>query len=233
MVQSKLLNTYPNLMHGFGEKNETWEKFGIPPSRVASVSQIHSNRIVFVTKPMSQTIRADGMVTNQPLYLVITTADCVPLLLYTPSSKYIAAIHAGWKGIINGIVENAIKILKSCGNDPAEITAAIGPHIRGCCYNVERERAEVFRKRFHESADLVRLFKANWHLDIGNAVHRILISCGVRGDRIDNLRQCTSCDRRFNSTRRDGVKTPRAINVIGISDSDKHRYKKYCTFRPL
>src|SRR3989344_855467 len=108
MIQSKLLQTYPELRHGFGEKTDTWNTLGIARSLVSTVSQIHSDKVVTVSKPIHHTLKADGMITKEAMYLAVVTADCVPIFLYAPTSKYIVAIHAGWKGILNNVIINAI-----------------------------------------------------------------------------------------------------------------------------
>lgn len=217
MIQSKLLQTYPELRHGFGEKTDTWKTLGIARSLVATVSQIHSDKVVIITKPINHTLQADGMITKETLSLAVVTADCVPLFLYVPTSKYIAAIHAGWKGIINNVIINAIKKLKNLGFSPSNIVAAIGPSIGKCCYNVDKTRAEVFKKKFPLSEKVVERRNNGWYLDIGHACIMQLISMGLQPKTIDRLDMCTYCNMRFFSARRDGMHVKRAINIIGVN----------------
>ena len=219
MIQSKLLQKYPELIHGFGEKIDTWKTLGIAQSLVATVSQIHSDKVVTVTKPINHSLKADGMITKEEIYLAVVTADCVPLFLYVPTSKYIAAIHAGWKGIINNVIINAVKKLKFLGTAPTDIVAAIGPSIGKCCYNVDKTRAKFFKRKFPLSNDIVDKRNNNWFLDIGLACFNQLINLGLKPNAIDRLDMCTFCNKRFFSARRDGKQVKRAINIIGVKSN--------------
>ena len=79
---------------------------------VILMNQIHSNKVIFVEKPNSQTLNADGIISNRKdLILGVLTADCAPIVIL--GKKYFGIIHAGWKGAIGGIIENTIdKIIK-------------------------------------------------------------------------------------------------------------------------
>ena len=79
---------------------------------------------------------ADGLITNPPgLCLTIYYADCIPVLLYDPVKKAIAAVHSGWRGTSLGIAPKAAaKMTALYGSDPADILAAIGPGIGPCCF---------------------------------------------------------------------------------------------------
>ena len=84
---------------------------------------------------------ADGLVTNQPgLCLTIYYADCIPVLLYDPVKKAIAAVHSGWRGTAQAIVPKAVaKLTALYGSDPKDILAAIGPGIGPCCFETHRD----------------------------------------------------------------------------------------------
>jgi YfiH family protein len=84
--------------------------------------------------------------------LGIFTADCVPLLMSGRNGEVKAAIHAGWKGLYLGIIEDAVKILneKFCIN-PGEIRVYIGPHIRSCCYEVSYEMGNRFNVKLRDN----------------------------------------------------------------------------------
>lgn len=76
----------------------------------------------------------------------VRTADCVPVLLYAPDIPAVAAVHAGWRGSLGGIVSGTVGLLTHLGADPARIKAAFGPCICGKCYEVSPELAEDFRR---------------------------------------------------------------------------------------
>lgn len=74
----------------------------------------------------------------------IITADCVPLLLYAPDVRAVAAIHAGWRGTLGGIVDNVVEILKARGGDAEKMIAVFGPSISSSVYEVDNVLADKF-----------------------------------------------------------------------------------------
>ena len=112
------------------------------------LNQIHSNKFIFVNKNFKfdkKRIKADAIITDQlRLPIAILTADCVPILLYDQKKKIIAAIHAGWKGALRGIIKNVINFMFKKGCKKNNIIAAIGPCIGLASYNVK----EDFKKKF-------------------------------------------------------------------------------------
>ena len=107
--------------------------------------QTHTCRVAVVpdTTDLSDT---DGIITLQRgLRIGVRTADCVPVLLYAPDIRAVAAVHAGWKGTLGGITTEAIEKMKSLGAAPDKIQVAFGPSICGDCYEVSPELADTFR----------------------------------------------------------------------------------------
>lgn len=105
--------------------------------KLCLLTQVHGNRVVQVNEPITHEIEADAMVTKEAgLYLAIRTADCIPLLMVHPKTRTIAAAHAGWRGAIEGIIENTVHAMGVPSN---EIIAAIGPCIWQVSYTVGPE----------------------------------------------------------------------------------------------
>jgi hypothetical protein len=147
--------------------------------------------------------------------LGVQTADCVPILVAEAGGRVAAAIHAGWRGTAARIAESAIQRLRARFNaDPQYLTAAIGPHIRVCCYEVGEEVADSVR----EPAAIER--REAWpkpHLSLAEANRRQLLNSGIPGERIEISLLCTSCRQDlFHSYRRDGKRAGRMLSVIGI-----------------
>ena len=87
----------------------------------------------------------DALITDTSnITIGVRTADCVPILLYADDIKAVAAIHAGWKGTINGIVDKAIDMLIEKGSDPTQIFACFGPSICRQCYEIDIALAQQF-----------------------------------------------------------------------------------------
>jgi YfiH family protein len=130
---------------------------------------------------------ADGHLTGRtdvtPLVLV---ADCVPLVMAVPGA--VAAVHCGWRGIIGGIVPKAVNALcELAGTKTSDASAAIGPSIGVCCYEVGEDVIAVFRERA-----LDKVVKES-RVDLPRAVRTQLITAGVDPGSIANVGICTSC----------------------------------------
>ena len=109
---------------------------------LATPHQVHSSDAVRVIEPWPDTERpkADAVVTDRPgIALGVVTADCGPVLLADHDSGVIAAVHAGWRGAIGGVLENTIAEMEALGADCSKITAALGPTISQANYEVGPE----------------------------------------------------------------------------------------------
>lgn len=123
------------------------------PSSPFWLEQTHSTESIIVediikSQGAAETSRpiADAAITRDPKrVLAILTADCLPILLCNKEGSEIAAIHAGWRGLVNGIIENTLAKMQS---DPSEILAWCGPAICQSCYEVGEEVYEAYRQRY-------------------------------------------------------------------------------------
>jgi copper oxidase (laccase) domain-containing protein len=115
------------------------------------------------------------------------SADCVPVLL--AGTEEVIAVHAGWRGLVGGVIDRALERL-----GPAR-AAWIGPCIKGCCYEVGTDVIDAFR-----SAELPT---GEGRVDPADAAAAILERADVKD--VEVATECTSCDDRFFSHRRDGV----------------------------
>jgi len=88
----------------------------------------------------------DALITNQPgVLLSVRIADCLPILLVDPRRRAIAAVHAGWRGVLERVVEKAVGGMRQeFGSDPSGMAAILGPSIRACCYAVGQEVVDAF-----------------------------------------------------------------------------------------
>lgn len=199
------------------------EAGGFSRGRLHVVSQVHGDRVVQApASPTDQTTgetlrpaftEADGVFTaEQGDVLGIRVADCIPLLLVDPVGRRVAAVHSGWKGTDAQIALRAVERLSEQGSNPADLRAAIGPHIRSCCYEVSEELAQRFTAKF--GAQAVRRDKPTPQLDLSFAVAKSLTDGGVPPGHVDVLPQCTHCDVRFFSHRRDKGVTGRHMAFV-------------------
>src|SRR3954466_11731232 len=134
---------------------------------MVTLKQVHSDVIHRVQKISKSVLTGDGLITNVPeILLAIQTADCLPILLVDPEHRAVGAFHAGWRGTLARIVEKGVgRMRKEFGSDPGKLKAAIGPGVRGCCYQVGRELRDKFESQFAYAAELFQEFYD------ANAVH--------------------------------------------------------------
>ena len=137
----------------------------------------------------------DGLITAEKnLPLVIFYADCVPVLLYAPQQQVVAALHAGWRGTVGGIVKQGVRLMQQrFGVSPGEIFAAIGPSIGQCHFETGLEVAEEFEKAGLQSCVLYRKDKA--FIDLWRANAGLLKASGVPERQIDIAEICTVCEK--------------------------------------
>lgn len=172
---------------------------------------------VYARQTHGSAVPGDGLV-SKTHPVAVFTADCVPVLLVDSSANVCAAVHAGWKGTLGGIVKNAVTAMVKEGARVENIFAAIGPHIGACCYDVPQDRAEAFTKQCGMDEKMAFTKRGVWHLDIGWPNYRQLIDAGVLPAHVDAPPTCTSCQNNvFFSYRKDSRETyGEMMAVIGF-----------------
>lgn len=154
---------------------------------------------------------ADAIVTTAAnLPAAISTADCVPVALGSIDPPGVAAVHAGWKGLLAGVVQAAARrLLEKTG---ALDWAVAGPSIGPCCYRVDDERLRLFEERFGPSAIDRAAKTLNLHVSVAQALRSgDLLPAGLA-----SLGPCTFCSNRLFSFRRDGAPTGRQVMLAWI-----------------
>lgn len=175
------------------------DSVGASIERLALNLQVHSGTVLRAA-PGQRDTPADGLWTDEPgLPVLAMSADCLPIaLVRTEGTPAVAVLHAGWKGLLAGIVAAGVNAL----GDGAELAAAIGPAIGPCCYEVGEEVAAPYRERFGDDVMHGR------HLNLWTSAERALRAAGVA--RVDCFDRCTSCEEdSFFSHRRDRGTTGR------------------------
>jgi len=195
------------LRHGFGTR-----RADLPGrfQQIATLHQVHSADCVAAAGRGGALGTGDALLENAPGAIVaVKTADCVPLLLVDSIHRAVAAVHAGWRGTVAGVVERAVAALGAhYGSQPSDLHAAIGPAIGECCYEVGPEVAAQFG------------LEGRAHVDLAEEVRRRLQAAGVGGQRISVAGLCTKClaiD--FHSYRRDGAAAGRLYSYVGIQET--------------
>ncbi len=189
---------------------------GIPVSRMWFPRQVHGDEIAVVEAGTPQALEADGVITREKNFLIgISTADCVPVLLYDAATETVAAVHAGWRGTVKHIVKKAVSRMQALsGSKPSDIYAAIGPSISPAAFEVGEEVAEAFAAAGRGDC-VSREGYVKPHVDLWQSNVEDLLEAGLELDRMDCTPFCTwqNPDRLF-SARRIGVKSGRMASCI-------------------
>jgi YfiH family protein len=190
-----------------------FRQIGIPPERLAIPNQVHGSDIMRVAEPGIYEA-CDGLITNsENVFLTVTVADCVPIFIYDPVGKAVAAVHAGWRGSKTKILKKAIEaMIREFNSEPKNLLAYIGPSAGVCCYEIGHEIAEQF-----EDVYILRHLGRNPHLDMRAVQLDLLLEMGLPEKHIEVSHYCTVCSPNlFHSYRRLGPNSGRMMGVIGI-----------------
>ena len=202
---------------------------GIRLPQVVRVKQVHGDGVLRVDHALvrrdgfphiliDEGYPSDALITDLPGFaLVVSTADCLPILIHDPVHAAVAAVHAGWRGTARRIAGAALRALGTAyGTNPLDCRAAIGPGIRGCCYEVDAPVTESMARsgiRWQEHAAAAGA--GHWRLDLARINRSVLEEAGMASDRIEDVSLCTACRRDlFFSHRAERGRTGRMMNCI-------------------
>jgi len=203
MVTASNLASLDWLVHGFGERDSD------TPVEITTLRQIHSCVVKDVSALSGDRItEGDALFTDRRRMLIgIRTADCVPILLADRKSRVVAAVHAGWRGTAAGIVSATLEQMKT---DPDDVVAAIGPSIGGCCYEVGPDVAHQFGTWVPELGHTQTPTKVDL-----KTINRIQLErLGVCDIWVSP--DCTFCQPRYFSYRREKDEAGRLISFVGL-----------------
>lgn len=183
---------------------------GLDGRELRRAHQVHGAQVIEMSRRPCGDIRADALVTEDPACMVsVRTADCVPILLASEDGRQVAAVHAGWRGVVANVVAAAALRMRDLG------AAAVGPCIGYDAFEVGAEVAEAFEQALGPRPPMRRREDGKWHVDLREAVRRQLVAAGVDPRRIDVSGHCTFAAREeFFSHRRDGLTTGRMAALI-------------------
>ncbi len=231
---------------------------------LATLKQIHSDRTYQVTRGPAGKLQyhpsgwspaersnasppeGDALLTDEPeVVLSVRTADCMPVLLVDSRRRAIAAVHAGWRGLIEEVIDKAVAEMRRLfASRPFDLVAAVGSFIRPCCYEVGEEAVETFRRRFPNPEAFFRKRApartavrgsprrsssaraaersasrpaSAIYLDLGAVAREQLQRAGVPPVNIRIAEFCTACRTDlFFSHRKERGQTGRMMSVVGI-----------------
>jgi YfiH family protein len=218
-----------NLSHLVGDEKPSvdanWNRLlrTLPPHIVISeLNQVHRNLVIIANRETARgRLEADGQVTMEPgLMLAIFTADCVPVLMHDPVLKAVGALHVGWRGAVANIADAGVTALTKLGARPSHISAALGPAIGGCCFEVGAEVAERFRTEVAGCAPHIRAGAkpGKSMIELKGIIRTQLERAGLESAKILDSAPCTRChaDRFFSRRAVGGQTTGLQLSFVGL-----------------
>lgn len=187
---------------------------GFSPEQMAWSKQVHGDQVRLVTAPGGAE-GYDALITNVPgILLAVSVADCTPILIYDTQNNAVAAIHAGWRGTVAGIVATTLaQMAAAYGTSGAHCRAYVGACIDECCFEVGDDVAAAF-------ADAFKRFdpdRGKYFVDLKKANAAQCLDFGIPPGQIEVSPFSTVTDNRdFFSHRQEKGVTGRGLAVVGL-----------------
>lgn len=177
---------------------------GARGGRLVKANQVHKDTVRVVTSAdwkedicEKVSFEADGLMTATPgIALMISTADCIPVLFYDPVRRVIAAAHAGWRGTADGIVTRTVERMEDVyGCHPEDILVAIGPGICPNCFETHEDVPNAMMATLGTSVLQHIQIKENgkFSVDLKGINAKRLEQAGLNPENIAVCRECTAC----------------------------------------
>ncbi len=206
-----------------GASSDLRNGFGVRAKLIA-VKQVHGTDVLILDQPMRKGQSFDGawdaLMTNQPgIMVTVRTADCVPVLLHDPVRRIVAAVHAGWRGAVAGIVPNTIAAMAGrFGGTAARLRMAIGPSAGACCYEVDEPVLSKLRNAYPDWQQVIEEQTSQTALlDLRELIRRQALVSGLEEHNIAIANACTMCHPNlFFSYRREGVVKSTMVSGIAL-----------------
>ena len=201
-------------------------KLDITPQQIIFPYQTHSDTVKIINSDFLQLSDSDkitylngvdALITNIPtLCIGVTTADCVPVLIFDKVNNVVAAVHAGWRGTCSRIVEKTIQQMTiSYGTKPSDIFASIGVSISPEAYNVGEELVEDFEKANFQIPEIFNRCENQLYLDLWKANKWLLMQLGIPENQIEIAGICSFTNSKdYFSARKLGIKSGRMLSGI-------------------
>ena len=182
------------------------EKYLIVPK------QTHSTNVEFILSPGSID-NCDGVFSKGYHNVCsIQVADCMPIFFSNSFDNIFGILHVGWRGLVNGIINNTASLLRDKEFNLKEFEIVIGPSILACCFEIRKDIIKHFDRRF-----VIQKSRHNYRVNLQKYALHDLVHKGFDGERIFLIEECTYCEKeKYYSYRRDGKLAKRMFGLIGF-----------------
>ena len=178
------------------------------------MNQVHSADCLYLSEKPNEILSVDALITDKKgLKLAVKTADCVPILIADKKKCLVAAIHAGWKGAFQGIIENTVLKMIELGGNPRNMVAGVGPHLQLQSFEISPEMRALFpRTEDHFFTEENHKIYFDFDAYVIYRLHR----AGI--ETVESIGKDTYSDKSYNSYRRDPKNPARQLSVIEIKE---------------
>lgn len=238
IIQSKLLNKFKELTHGFTTKQSGNLAFHVGDDdknvlfhhtelatmlhydrqTLVHMKQVHSTDVKIIAKEdnFKNPPTCDALITDKhQTPLMVMVADCSPILFYDSQKEVIAVAHAGREGAFKNIVKNVLQTFRDeYDSNIDDIYVSVGASIAECCYEVGEEIYEEALGLNLEYAISKR--QNSYYLNISKILYKQLIDEKIKESNIEFSKECSSCDEKYFSYRAEGV-TGRFSGVLYLN----------------
>lgn len=248
-IQFKKLLEYKNITHcftlkpldfaGFDNYNEKKDSVNKAYKAICEELKVHYNDICRPKQTHTDKVEkildgdegiynpkfndVDGLVTNiKHKALVTCFADCTPLIFYDPIKNVIANTHSGWKGTYQEIGAKTVeKLIHDYGCNPKDIICCVGPHIRQCHFEVEKDVKDMFYNKFKHLKDINNYISGEgpkYNINTLGINTENLLNLGIKQENIIDSKICTVCKKDIcHSFRAEKELSGRSIALIEIN----------------
>lgn len=195
-----------------------FKSLGLNLKNAVFPDQVHSARVQCVSKDErgcgalnwnNPVPRCDALITDElGVCLCVLTADCLPIIIFSPFKRSIGIVHAGWRGTKAQIVKRTVKkICQRFKSDPEDLEIYIGPGIRSCCYSVGEEFAKIFPDNLVQR-------RGQLYFDLVKTNVRQLLKAGVDKRNIHDTFLCSVCSKNMFFSYRGGNGNNRMLSMV-------------------
>ena len=196
---------------GLEGRKDLADQTGFNSDSLIIPQQTHSTNILF---PMEagRVLDTDGVFSSDPnLVCSIQVADCMPVYFVHQMDSVFGLVHAGWRGLVNGILLQSAKQIEEKGKTLSNFDILIGPSIQKCCFEVSDDVINQFDSNFIE-----KKWAGKYRIDLQKLALHQLVQNGFKREKITIQTECTYCEEeKYHSYRRNGKKSGRMIGLLG------------------
>lgn len=194
------------------------KQFDVDVRSCIGMNQVHEDHVVIIdSKNKNQfLLKTDGLITTEPdIFLMVKTADCLPVFFYEPNKKIIGVAHLGWKGIFLDLGSKMIEKMVKLGANIEDIYIGVGPFIHSCCYAVSKDRIDKFQEKYGPDTKIYQKRKGKYYLDLQYLLQKQFEKIGCNKQKIEFLSLCTSCNNQDFFSYRKGDRDNVILGIIG------------------